>query len=54
MIPTLRAGGVRSAMCLVHPANIVSQRWLSHLGFDLRATLPEIGTGLLLFRRDDP
>lgn len=53
MIPTLRASGVRSGMCLVHPHNIVSQRWLRHLGFDLRATLPDIGTGLLLFRRDE-
>jgi hypothetical protein len=53
MIPALRASGVRSAMCLVHPHNVASQGWLRHLGFDLKATVPDFGTGLLLFRRDE-
>jgi ribosomal protein S18 acetylase RimI-like enzyme len=56
MIPALRSLGVRHAVCLVHPENTASQRWLQHLGFALKATLPDIGAGheeVFLFRRDE-
>ena len=33
MIPELRAVGVRHAVCLVHPSNRLSHKWLLHLGF---------------------
>jgi hypothetical protein len=56
IIPELRAIGVRHAVCLVHPENRSSQKWLAHLGFQLRATYQGIGTrreDLLLYRRDE-
>jgi hypothetical protein len=53
MIPALHKAGVRRAVCGVHPDNVVSQRWLRHLGFAPRATPPDIGTRLVIFERID-
>jgi len=56
MIPELRAMGVRRAICLVHPTNVASQKWLAHLGFQSRATLKGFGTRkeeMVLFQRDE-
>jgi hypothetical protein len=55
MIPELRAMGIRRAVCVVHPENTRSQKWLALLGFTPRATLDGIGNRpLLLFQRDEP
>jgi len=57
MIPELRAVGVRHAVCLVHPSNRLSHKWLLHLGFAPSAKLQGIGSrreDMLLFRRDEP
>jgi hypothetical protein len=57
MIPELRAMGIRHAACLVHADNNASKKWLSHLGFQPRATLREFGTHneeMILFQRDEP
>lgn len=57
MIPQLRCDGVRRAVCLVHPLNVTSQKWLAHLGFSFRATQRGFGTRtdeLWLFQRDEP
>lgn len=55
MIPALRDRGVRQAICLVHPDNRRSCKWLAHLGFRSEATLQGFGSHgedtLLLFRR---
>jgi hypothetical protein len=53
MIPALRDLGVRHAVCLVDPDNAVSQRWLAHLGFVPKAMVSELGTGAILFQRDE-
>jgi len=54
MIPELRSIGIRRAVCLVHPANARSQRWLTHLGFAPRATLQGLGSQeMFLFQRDE-
>jgi hypothetical protein len=56
MIPELRAMGIRHGVCLVHPDNVPSQRWLTHLGYTLRATLTGIGSrheDMLLFGWDE-
>jgi hypothetical protein len=58
MIPELRALGVRRALCIVHPANQRSQKWLTHnLGFRPKATLTGIGSRreeMILMQRDEP
>ena len=57
MIPELRAFGIRRAMCLVHPGNVRSQRWLAFLSFRPKATLRGFGPrnqDMLLFQRDEP
>ena len=56
MIPALRADGVEKAACFVHKENALSCRWLAHLGFAPKATLPGLGTphrDLILYLRDD-
>lgn len=57
MIPELRTMGIRRAVCLVHPDNTRSQRWLAHLGFRPEATLRGFGIhneDMLLYQRDEP
>lgn len=54
MIPELRAMGVTRAVCLVHPDNKRSQKWLAHMGFQPVATHSVgLGTPLLVYQRDD-
>jgi hypothetical protein len=56
MIPALRADGIDRAACFVHRENGLSCRWLAHLGFTPKATLPGFGTphrDLILYMRDD-
>jgi hypothetical protein len=56
MIPALKDIGVRRAICLVHPDNRASQRWLTHLGFSPKATFTGFGSrkeDVLLFQRDE-
>lgn len=58
MIPELRARGIRRAVCLVHPDNTRSLKWLTrNLDFRTRATLTGFGTrneDMILMQRDDP
>ena len=54
MIPELRAMGIRRAVCLVHPDNNRSQKWLAFMGFEPVATYMGIGTpDLLVYQRDE-
>ena len=55
LIPDLRAIGISHGMCLVHPDNKYSQRWLSHLGYYPLGQTTDIGTRqpMIIYRYDD-
>jgi hypothetical protein len=58
MIPQLREMGIRHAVCIVHPDNSRSLKWLTrNLDFRARATLTGFGTrneDMILMQRDEP
>jgi hypothetical protein len=52
MVPEILRSGVIEAQAVSHPANTVSHRWLTFLGFRLKATITGVGArkeDMLLF-----
>ena len=52
MVPEILHSGVVEAQAISHPANTVSHRWLTFLGFRLKATITGVGArkqDMLLF-----
>ena len=43
MVPEILRSGVIEAQAVSHPANAVSHRWLTFLGFRLKATITGVG-----------
>jgi hypothetical protein len=43
MVPEILRSGIIEAQAISHPANTVSHRWLTFLGFRLKATIPGVG-----------